>query len=178
MFFSPIPLKDSERLVTYYFQNHCFFTKENGIFLKESQLRSALPAIKSSENVSNKEELAYFLEHSIKFLYPTAFLLFNIAYWLYYLSFYWKYIYLRKSNAPSSFFRRLWPGRKEQSLLYAHKEVVKVPKEGSNHFTQVGKIAAYICVLAKVGKTFCWKRAIRDAAFVFQIHWPLLISHL
>ena len=41
-------------------------------------------------SVSYKEERAYFLEHVVKFLYPLAFIIFNIAYWTYYLSFYYE----------------------------------------------------------------------------------------
>ena len=37
-----------------------------------------------------KEEMAYCLEYSIKFMYPVFFLLFNVIYWTYYLTHYAK----------------------------------------------------------------------------------------
>ena len=44
----------------------------------------------NSTIISSKEELAYALEHMVKFMYPLAFIIFNIAYWTYYLSFYYE----------------------------------------------------------------------------------------
>lgn len=54
------------------------------------RLKKEANTLPQPPSVSYKEERAYFLEHVVKFLYPLAFIIFNIAYWTYYLSFYYE----------------------------------------------------------------------------------------
>ena len=42
----------------------------------------------TAEMVKNKEKTAYMIEYYIKFIYPAAFILFNLVYWVHYLSIY------------------------------------------------------------------------------------------
>ena len=58
------------------------------------------PAITAPKTVpSSKERFAYSVEWSIKFIYPIAFVIFNAAYWSYYLKNYNKEtLFLQKED--------------------------------------------------------------------------------
>jgi len=86
--------KDEEKLPVELLSLKIFHLSDNiGVFEPNTieRLKKEASALQQPPStVSSKEERAYCLEYTVKFLYPLGFIIFNIAYWTYYLSFYYE----------------------------------------------------------------------------------------